>query len=163
MPTTGSIAIRHTFLYYRLYFAHYGWLAAEMAQYVDDILTEKDPQLAILKLLGYTVEILPKAPSRDADHWLEIDVEKRILYTNSKLIRKAVEKMDPDAQASYSPAMLTRLHDVLDRNGFSVELFGQAPISLFCLTGWNQGEGWRREGAWETSIDVPHASSLRHP
>ncbi|MDA2935251.1 hypothetical protein MYX82_13060, partial [Acidobacteria bacterium AH-259-D05] len=49
---------------YILYFPHHGWLAADMAQYLDDILAAEDRQIAILKLLGYTMEINKEKPSR---------------------------------------------------------------------------------------------------
>ncbi|MFQ5929510.1 MAG: hypothetical protein ACE5MK_07415 [Acidobacteriota bacterium] len=123
MSTTGSISFNHGSLHYTLYFSNHGWLAADMAQYLGDVLTAEDRPIAILKLLGYTMEIQKERPSRHADHWVEIDLERRVLATNSELVRKAVDQATPSPEDPYSPTALRCLHEVLDEHDFTVELF----------------------------------------
>jgi hypothetical protein len=54
---TGSLTIKYRDFYYSLFFAQNGWLAAELLQYLDDVIRAADPEVAILKLLGYTMQI----------------------------------------------------------------------------------------------------------
>jgi hypothetical protein len=117
---TGSLTLKHGEIYYSLYFAQNGWLAGDLVQYVDEIILSPQPETAILKLLGYTMQMSRSAPRREADHWIELDLEKRELSTNSDLIRLAVDEDYRDLP--YNPAVLRRVHDVLDRFDFTVRL-----------------------------------------
>ena len=122
VSSTGSLSIKHESLYYTLFFGKNGWLAADMIQYLDDILIADDRKIAILKLLGYILEITRKPPTRSANHWVEVDLKKHILSTNSDLIRKAVDQRSPDPEDPYNPNALHRLYQVLDQYNFTVEL-----------------------------------------
>ncbi len=124
VSSTGSLTIKHGSLYYTLFLPKHGWLAADMAQYLGDVLAAEDPGIAILKLLGYTLEIGQQQPARSADHWVEVDLDKCILSTNSDLVRKAVDQSPPDPDDPYNPRALCRLHQVLDQYDFTVELVG---------------------------------------
>ncbi len=124
VSSTGSLSIKHGSLYYTLFFPKHGWLAADMAQYLGDVLAAEDQKIAILKLLGYTLEISQQQPARSADHWVEVDLDKCILSTNSDLVRKAVDQSSPDPDDPYNPRALHRLHQVLDQYDFTVELVG---------------------------------------
>ena len=103
-------------------FSQNGWLAADMVQYVDEILAAEDQKIAILKLLGYTMQVGSSSPARRrTDHWVEIDIDRRILTTNSGLLRKAVERSPVDPEEPYSPVALRRIYDVLDQYDFTVK------------------------------------------
>ncbi len=93
-----------------------------MVQYIDDILEATDKEVAILKLLGYTMEVGQTPPSRRSDHWVEVDLENQVLTTNSDLIRKAVDEKPPEPEDPYSPVALKRVHRVLDAYDFTVRL-----------------------------------------
>jgi len=121
---TGCISFKHGPLYGTLQFHENGWLAADLAQYLGDILVAEDREIAILKLLGYTMEIGKQWPARQSTHWVEIDLDKRVLTTNSDLIRKAVDQLAPGPEDPYSEGALKRLHRVLDEYDFTVELLG---------------------------------------
>lgn len=119
--TTGSLTIKYRDVYYSLPFLHNGWLAGDLLQYVDEVITAEDPRIAILKLLGYTMLQSAERPPRSADHWVEVDVAKREIVTNSEFVRRAVDQEVPDPDKSpYSPVALRRLHEVLDRFNFTV-------------------------------------------
>jgi hypothetical protein len=62
-------------------------------------------------------------PPRTADHWVEVDLDKRMVATNSELLRKAVRKETPDGEEQYWAPALERIHAVLDKNDFTVELY----------------------------------------
>jgi hypothetical protein len=117
---TGSLTFKHEELYYSLYFAHNGWLAGDLVQYIDEVILSPQPEIAILKLLGYTMRMSRSSPPRETDHWIEVDLGKRELTTNSDLIRRAVDRQYEDDR--YSPAALRRVHEVLDRFDFTVRL-----------------------------------------
>jgi hypothetical protein len=122
VAVTGSIAFRHQGSFYTLNLPDHGWMAADMVQYVSDIYASADPRIAILKLLGYTLEMNPEAPPRVADHWVEVDLDKRRLATNSELIRKAVRRLKPADDEPYLELSLKNVYEALDRHDFSVEL-----------------------------------------
>ena len=88
VSSTGSLSLKHGSLYYTLFLPKHGWLAADMAQYLGDVLAAEDQKIAILKLLGYTLEISQQQPARSADHWVEVDLDKCILSTTSDLVRR---------------------------------------------------------------------------
>jgi hypothetical protein len=119
---TGSISLKHGPLLGTLHFRDHGWLAADIAQYLGEILTAEDREIAILKLLGYTMEIRKEWPPRKSTHWVEIDLDNRVLTTNSELIRKAVNQIAPSPEDPYSEGVLKRLYKVLDEHDFTVEL-----------------------------------------
>lgn len=121
--TSGSLSIRHADYYYTLHFADYGWMAAEMVQYIGDLYLVEDTRVGILKLLGYTLEISGDPPPRTAVHWVELDLEKRILSTNSDFVRKAVKKEEPDEGDPYLAPSLHRLYAALDSLDYAVELY----------------------------------------
>lgn len=122
-PVTGSVTFKQGARYYSLHFPSHGWMAADLVQYVDDVLRADNREIAILKLLGYTLEMGDRSPSRKADHWVEVDLENRVVATNSELIRKAVDQAPRKEEEPYSPAALRRLYEVLDEFDFTVELF----------------------------------------
>ena len=99
MSITGSISLKHGPLLGTLHFRDHGWLAADIAQYLGEILTAEDREIAILKLLGYTMEIRKEWPPRKSTHWVEIDLDNRVLTTNSELIRKAVNQIAEDPKS----------------------------------------------------------------
>lgn len=121
-PTTGSLTIRHAEVNYTLLFADNGWMAAEMVQHIPGILATTEPEAAILRLLGYTMEISLEAPRRGADHWVEVALDERVLETNSDLIRKAVRGRRPDPEDPFAGFSLKRVHDALDQLDFTVRL-----------------------------------------
>ena len=122
MDSTGSITIKHGPLFYSLHLSQNGWLAADLVQYLDEILEAEDREIAILKLLGYTMEIGPGKPLRRASHWVEIDLESRLLATNSRLIRKAVDQVEAGPEDPCGPEVFRRIHRILDGHDFTVEL-----------------------------------------
>jgi hypothetical protein len=119
---TGCITLKHGPLYYFLRFPNNGWLAADLAQYLGDILAAGNREIPILKLLGYTMEIGNEWPRRESTHWVEVDLDHCVLTTNSDLIRKAVDQIAPSPGDPYSAGVLKRLHQVLDEHDFTVEL-----------------------------------------
>lgn len=121
-PQTGSLTIRYGDLYYTLLLSEEGWLAADLAQYIDEIVEATQPEVAILKLLGYTMQMSKARPERSSDHWVEIDIAKRELVTNSAMVRKAVDQEAPAPDEPYSPVAMKHLYETLDRYDFTVRL-----------------------------------------
>lgn len=119
---TGSISFKIEERFYTLQFPQRGWLAADLVQYLDDVLRASNPEIAVLKLLGYTLQISTEPPSRLAHHWVEIDLGERLLTTNSDLLRKAVDRIPPSEEDPYSPLALRYVYEALDRNDFTVKL-----------------------------------------
>jgi hypothetical protein len=117
---TGSLTIKYRDSYYSLFFARNGWLAAELVQYLDEVLTAADPEVAILKLLGYTMQIGTESPARQADHWVEVDLAGRELTTNSPIVRQAVDQQPVKEGQPYGSLTLKRLYRVLDEHDFTV-------------------------------------------
>jgi hypothetical protein len=124
MPAvTGSISIKSGRTHYTLYFPNHGWMAGDMVQYLDDVYAAEEPRIAILRLLGYTLEMRTDPPPRVTTHWIEIDLESRTLATNSELITKSV-KGEPLAPEDPYPALtLDRIHRTLDELDFTVKLY----------------------------------------
>lgn len=120
---TGSISVKLGPEIYTLRFPRNGWLAAQFVQFLDEVLEAAEPRTALLKLLGYTIEIGTQEPARRARHWLEIDLERKVLATNSRMIRKAVERREPAPGDPFGPLALSRTHEILDRYDFTVRLF----------------------------------------
>jgi hypothetical protein len=120
---TGSFTVKKGPLFYCLRFPSKGWVAAEMVQFIDDLLRASNPQTAIIKYLGFTTEISEKRPARTANHWIEVDLDKRILETNSEMIRTAVsgelELLEDEVEAFSA----RRIFEALDENNFTVRLF----------------------------------------
>ena len=94
-----------------------------MLQYLDDVFRAESPEVGILKLLGYTLQLNDGHPPRTADHWVEVELDKRKIATNSELLRKAVRKERPESEEEYWAPALDRIYEVLDRNDFTVELY----------------------------------------
>ena len=117
---TGSLTIKYRDSYYSLFFRQNGWLAAELLQYLDDVITAADPEVAILKLLGYTMTIGRENPPRRADHWVEVDLAARELTTNSPVVRQAVDQQPVKEGQPYGSLTLKRLYRVLDGHDFTV-------------------------------------------
>lgn len=120
---TGSIAIRHGDRIYSLLFVTQGWMAADIVRYLDDVLASETPEVEILKLLGYTMQIQSKFPPRKATHWVEVDLERKELRTNSDLIRLAVHQGKPQERDPYTEESSRALYEVLDSFDFTVKLF----------------------------------------
>ncbi len=94
-----------------------------MVQYLDEVLESATPDAALLKLMGFTMRILPRRPRRRRRvHWVEVDLQERVLETNSELIRKAVKGQEPEPHEPYSALSMRRIHEVLDRYDFTVKL-----------------------------------------
>ena len=119
---TGSLTIKCGDLYYTLVLPEDGWLAGDLAQYIDEVIEAPRPEIAILKLLGYTMQMSKVRPERKSRHWVEIDIDKRELITNSAMVRKAVDREAPAPDEPYSPVALKRLYETLDRYDFTVKL-----------------------------------------
>ena len=116
---TGSLGFRLEETWYTLIFPRNGWLAVDLLRYLDDVLEASDPATAVLKLLGYTLQIGAGPPRRRATHWVEVDLAARRLTTNSGLVRRAVDR----TPAPEDPLRtLERVHGVLDRFDFTVVL-----------------------------------------
>lgn len=128
MPSTPSTAatlsIFHGGTHYTLLFPNRAWLAAELVGFLDEACQSDQPSLALLKLLGYTVQMSAERPPRSPKRqWVEVDLQARRLETNSPVIRRAVEQQPPEKDAPYGPLSLKRIHDVLDRFDFTVKLY----------------------------------------
>lgn len=120
-PTdTGSLGFRLEGTWYTLTFPRNGWLAVDLLRYLDDVLEASDQATAVLKLLGYTLQIGADPPRRRADHWVEVDLAARQLTTNSDLVRRAVDQAPAPADP---PRTLEKVHGVLDRFDFTVVLY----------------------------------------
>jgi hypothetical protein len=122
LKMTGTVSIRASDRFFTLFFPKNGWLAAEMVQYLDDIFNAENPETKILKTLGFTVDIDSRFPPRRADHWVEVDLEKRTLATNSNVIREAVKQLAPPPDAQYQTLTLRNIYRVLDALDFTVQL-----------------------------------------
>ncbi len=116
---TGSLSFRLDGTWYTLIFPRNGWLAVDLLRYLDDVLEASDPAAAILKLLGYTLQIGVDPPRRRATHWLEVDLAQRRLTTNSDLVRRAVDRTPAPSDPLRT---LEKVHGVLDRFDFTVVL-----------------------------------------
>lgn len=124
MPSsTGSLSIQFEGTFFTLWFPGQGWMAAQFLENLDPVLKAEEPRVAILKLLGYTLTMSPEAPPRRADEWVEVDLDTRVLATNSSLVRKAVrgEGIGPDDPVL--PSTLERIYEILDAHDFKVELY----------------------------------------
>jgi hypothetical protein len=119
---TGSLTIKYADVYYTLSLPDNGWLAGDLAQYIDEVIEAPEPEIAILRLLGYTMQMSKARPERKSDHWVEIDVLKRELITNSEMVRKAVDREAPEAGEPFSPVAMRRLYHTLDKYDFTVRL-----------------------------------------
>ncbi len=99
-------------------------MAAELVGFLDEVCRSKQPPLALFKLLGYSVQMSEQRPPRSRKrHWVEVDLQARLLETNSPLIRRAVDQLPPEEDAPYGALSLRRIHDVLDRYDFTVKLY----------------------------------------
>ncbi|GEM_PF-2271322 len=119
---SGSISIKIGKLHYSLVYPTNGWLAAELVQYLGDVIESSQPEVAVLKLLGYTMEMAPGSHAQRADEWVEIDLERREVVTNSPLIRKAVDQEEPTEEEPFNGPALRRIHALLDKYDFTVRL-----------------------------------------
>lgn len=121
---TGTLALQTEGRCYTLSFMGHGWMAADMVQYIGDVFEAPQREVAILKLLGYTMEVRSEPPARAADHWVEVDLDQKVLRTNSDLIQKAVRQEAPADGDPYPPLALRNVYAVLDSHDFTVELVG---------------------------------------
>ena len=119
---SGTFMVKKGDLYYCLRFHSNGWVAAEMVQFVDDLLKSKHPERAIVKYLGFTAEVTRKPPDRRADNWVEVDLDRRILETNSDLIRRTVSEGPDSFDDEVEAFSARRIYDILDQNDFTVRL-----------------------------------------
>ena len=121
---TGTLSVLHDGTYYTWLFPGRGWMAAELVGFLDEVCQSEQQPLALLKLLGYTVQMTDERPPRSPRrHWVEVDLQARRLETNSPLIRLAVDQQPPEKDAPYGSLSLRRIHDVLDRYDFTVKLY----------------------------------------
>ena len=124
MPeATGSLSIKYGKTYYSICFRQNGSVAAELVQYLEDVYRSVPVEVGILKLLGYTLQITPDPPPRSADHWVEVDLNRKVLSSNSELIKNAVTRPPHAVDQPYGPLTLQRIFQVLDARDFTVELF----------------------------------------
>lgn len=98
-------------------------MAAELIQYLDDVYNSESAEVGLLKLLGFNLKLSEGHPRRDAGEWVEVDLENRVLATNSRLIRCAVNRLTPGPEDTFSEYALRRIHTVLDSLDFKVELY----------------------------------------
>lgn len=124
MPEDGFISLGHQGNFYTLRFERQGWLVVHLVQYLGDILDAGDKPAAILKLLGYTLDISVRPPSRKAAYWVIADLDNRILQTNAVWLEKAVDHnyQDLETDPGDIPAM-ERTFGVLDSADFTFEFF----------------------------------------
>ncbi len=123
MATVGLFSVKEGRLYFSLAFQDLGWLAADLVQYLDDILESKRREAAILRLLGMTLQITPAKPERRGEHWVIVDLEERQIETNSEMLRLAINQKPPPPESPYSQLAMQRIHRVLDRYDFTVEIY----------------------------------------
>lgn len=121
-PVTGSLSFRLADTNYTLQFPDRGWLAIEMLRFIDEILEAPEPRVEVLKLLGLAVEISREAPVRTARHWIEVDLDRKRLISNSDWIRAAVRRKVLAEDDPVSPLTLEKIYRNLDLHDFSVEL-----------------------------------------
>lgn len=98
-------------------------MAGDMVQYLENVCQSDHPQVEILKMLGYTMKVTEQPPPRVTDHWVEVDLDRRILSTNSDFIRKAVYKEEPGPDDPYLKLALRNVHDLLDSHDFTVRFY----------------------------------------
>ena len=121
---SGYLSLRTGGVFHTLHFPERGWLAADLVQHLDDVLEADERQSAVLKLLGFTIQLSPVAPGRQGSHWIIVDLDDRVLETNSPYLRLAVSGGSAGADLPFPEKTLQRIHRVLDRFDFTVELFG---------------------------------------
>ncbi len=120
---SGYLSLRTAESYHTLHFPERGWLAADLVQHLDDVLKAEKRQGAVLKLLGFTIQLSPGPPRRQGSHWIIVGLDDRVLETNSPYIRLAVSGGSTPHDLPFSEKTLHRIHRVLDRFDFTVELF----------------------------------------
>jgi len=120
---TGTLSLKHGKTFFSVCFEENGWIAAEMVQFLDDLYSADTLEVGILKLLGYTLQISEQFPRRSANHWVELNLDNRILETNSDLIRVAVRRESPEGDEAYWGPALKRIHAVLHAHNFTVRLY----------------------------------------
>jgi hypothetical protein len=121
---TGSICFLYRKQCYSLFLSEQGWMVADHLQFLDDIYRAEDPRIGVLRQLGLALHVSAEPPPREADHWIELDLEARRLSTNSDLIRKAVKRRQPGRGDPYYPPVLERIYRALDELDFEVHLYG---------------------------------------
>ena len=123
-PATGSITILHDNLYYTLVASGQSWNVEGLVEYLDDIYAAADRTRALLRILGYTMRITRDKPPRNRNQsWVEIDLDRHLLETNSELIRRAVDQEPEDPSRPFDHPVQRRIYDVLDRHDFTVKIF----------------------------------------
>lgn len=119
----GRLSIRLGDTWYSLEFPTQGWLSVILLQFLDEVYAAKDPREAVLRWLGYTLEIRRDPPPRLASHWVEVDYDRRVVESNSPVLRAAVGRGDAGGEAiPWSEADLRRVYRTLDRLDFTVRL-----------------------------------------
>jgi len=120
---SGSFTVKKSSFYYCLRFRQNGRTAVEMVQFIDDILRSEYPERAIIKYLGFTAEVTRHSPGKGADYWVEIDLDRRILETNSELIRRVVGSGTNSSADEADASLGRRIYKILDEYDFTVRLF----------------------------------------
>lgn len=124
VKATGTLSIFCDRLFYTQRFVGQPWIAAQLVQFLDEVIESSDRPTALLKLLGYTMIVSPDRPPRSPAHlWITVNLEERLLETNAAMIREAVDQVPAAADRPYTTAALRRIHSVLDRYDFTVKLF----------------------------------------
>ena len=120
---SGYLSLRTAQVYHTLHFQERGWLAVDLVQHLDDVLKSDERQGAVLKLLGFTLQLTPDPPGPQGTHWIIVDLDDRVLKTNSQYIRLAVSGGSAPHDLPFPGRTLQRIHRVLDRFDFTVALF----------------------------------------
>lgn len=123
MAIWGLISLKTGSRYYSLLFQDLGWMAADLVQYLGDIIESDRREAAILKLLGLTMRVSREKPERRGEHWVFIDLDARRLETNSEMLRLAVRRKPAPEGSAYSDLSMQKIYQVLDRHDFTVELY----------------------------------------
>jgi len=117
---SGSLSIRIDDTWFCLEFPQRGWISVILLQFLDDVMAADDRRTAVLRLLGYTLQLRSEPLPRWTEHWVEVDLSQRRLETNSSMMRAVVGR--GGRQGPWSPEDLRRVHQTLDALDFTVRL-----------------------------------------
>ncbi len=123
MRLEGLLSLKSDKLYYSLYLPSQGWIAVERLQFLGEVLSASHRRAALLKLLGLRLVIESERPSRQADHWVVVDLEARNLETNSDWLRRIIRRQVLPADSPLTATAAARVYGELDRLDFTVHLF----------------------------------------
>ncbi|GAB4249420.1 MAG: hypothetical protein Kow00109_25480 [Acidobacteriota bacterium] len=120
----GRLSIRLGDTWYSLEFPTQGWLSVILLQFLDEVYAAKDPREAVIRWLGYTLQIGRERPPRSGSHWVEVDFAARVVESNSPVLRAVVGRGGRKVEAAtpWSETDLRRVYRTLDRLDFTVRL-----------------------------------------